>query len=109
MAVSQRKHQASGRGDLFQKGRKKRPHFIERQISRKIQPWTAPKDRRIYKVVLPACSLRLAKVWGRWASCGITCDAALLKEIPMGRLSNNSYVNSLKCYDSAMRKLAAPE
>jgi hypothetical protein len=39
-------------------------------------------------VVLPACSVRLDKIWGRWASCGIICDASLLKEIPHGPMAN---------------------
>ena len=57
-AVSQKKIPANRAvGDLIQNGRKNLPHFIERQISRKIQPGTAPKDGRLYNTNL-ACLLR---------------------------------------------------
>jgi hypothetical protein len=41
--------------------------------------------------ILPACPVRLEKVWGRWVSCGRICDATLLKEISMAlvRLFSN--------------------
>jgi hypothetical protein len=43
-------------------------------------------------------------LWERGASGGIICDAALLKEIPTARLSNNSFFNLEKGHDSSMRK-----
>ena len=43
------------------------------------------KTDDLITVALPACPVRLVKVWGRCASCGRICDAALLKEIPTAR------------------------
>ena len=79
------------------------------RLAVKFSPGQPQKTVAFITVALSACSMRLYKVWGRWASCGMIRDAALLKEIPTAPLFDNKIFHSLECYYSALRKLAFPQ
>ena len=103
MPMSSRRHlkknSANGAvGISFKRVAKNALISLNGRLALKFSPGQPQKTVAFITVALSACSLRLAKVWGRWASCGRTCDATLLKEIPTAWLSNYIFFNSLKCY-----------
>ena len=57
------------------------------RLAMKLGPGQPQKMDVFSTEALPACSVRLYKVWRRWAGCGRICDATLLKEIPAALLS----------------------